>query len=396
MPRREYSNFPDISTKFQLLKAFFAFFIPFREKEQGVSRGTSIRIEACILVLSSLLFLAFLGNGSQGPLPLFSALRNGSITETSAYIESGPSQSQLADINSISGFGTGYGGQQLEISDYSAATVQESSFLALAPTNHDYLEELSQERSQVVEYVVREGDALSFIASDFGVSVSSILWANNISDADSISLGQVLRIPPVSGVIHKVAKGETVNSIADIYGADSEEIIAFNGLSVGGGVFEGDELIIPDGTVPAAEASETPVSTSPRTFAYLPNLGDYFGHPTNGVGYNWGRIHGRNGVDVADACGTPVYAAADGIVTTAKGGTVEPWNGGFGRFVTVQHPNGAETLYAHLQAVLVNLNETVSRGTQIGFIGNSGQVYGVTGCHLHFEVHGAQNPLAKY
>lgn len=345
------------------------------------------------MVSTALLFLVFLGNGSQGPLPLLSALKNGPITETAAYVEAGPSQSQLADINSISGFGTGYGGQPIPISDYSAATIQESSFLALAPTDRGYLDELAEERSQVLEYVVRDGDALSFVASDFGVSVASILWANKISDADSISPGQVLRIPPVSGVIHKVAKGETIDTIAETYGAESEEIIVFNGLSVRGGIFEGDELIIPDGAVPAAEADTTPVSTTPRTFAYLPNLGDYLGHPTNGVGYNWGRIHGRNGIDVADSCGTPIFAAADGVVSVAD---ATGWNGGFGTYVTVQHPNGAETLYAHMRQLFVEEGESVTRGTQIGQIGNSGRVYGVTGCHLHFEVHGAQNPLAKY
>ena len=120
----------------------------------------------------------------------------------------------------------------------------------------------------------------------------------------------------------------------------------------------------------------------------MPNLGDFFMLPTNG--YNWGRIHGRNGVDLGNSCGTPIYAAAEGSVAVADG---VGYNGGFGKFVKVIHSNGTETLYAHATKLLVATGDYVTRGQMIALMGSTGRS---TGCHLHFEVHGARNPLAKY
>ena len=95
-------------------------------------------------------------------------------------------------------------------------------------------------------------------------------------------------------------------------------------------------------------------------------------------------------MDVANACGTPIYAAADGTITLSD---AIGYNGGFGKFIKMSHPNGTETLYAHTSRLLVNVGDQVTRGQQIAVMGSTGRS---TGCHVHFEVHGAKNPLAKY
>lgn len=128
-------------------------------------------------------------------------------------------------------------------------------------------------------------------------------------------------------------------------------------------------------------------AVSTKAFAHLPDLGSYYLIPT--TGFNWGRIHGRNGVDMANSCGTPVRAAAEGVVTVADG---DGWNGGFGKYLKISHPNGTETLYAHASKLLVSAGQTVARGEQIMLMGTTGRS---TGCHLHLEVHGAKNPLVK-
>ena len=145
-------------------------------------------------------------------------------------------------------------------------------------------------------------------------------------------------------------------------------------------------MIIPGGKL-QTQSVPAPVSAA-KQFAYLPNLGGFFMLPT--TGYDWGRIHGRNGVDIANSCGTPIYAAADGSVTSAK---TSGWNGGFGNFLKILHSNGTETLYAHASRLLATVGEYVTKGQQIAVMGSTGNS---TGCHLHFEVHGAKNPLAKY
>jgi murein DD-endopeptidase MepM/ murein hydrolase activator NlpD len=102
--------------------------------------------------------------------------------------------------------------------------------------------------------------------------------------------------------------------------------------------------------------------------------------PTNGVftsgfGYRWGALHG--GIDLANAIGTPIYAAADGVVIDA-GPTA-----GFGAWVKVRHNDGTVTLYGHVNSWLVGVGDRVLAGDQIATIGNRGNS---TGPHLHFEV----------
>ncbi len=97
---------------------------------------------------------------------------------------------------------------------------------------------------------------------------------------------------------------------------------------------------------------------------------------TSGFGYRWGVLHG--GIDIANAIGTPILAAADGVVISAG------YEGGYGNMVKLRHADGTVTLYGHTSAVLVNVGERVMAGDQIARMGNTGNS---TGPHLHFEVH---------
>jgi murein DD-endopeptidase MepM/ murein hydrolase activator NlpD len=86
----------------------------------------------------------------------------------------------------------------------------------------------------------------------------------------------------------------------------------------------------------------------------------------------------HQGIDLAAPIGTPVYATADGTVTTAG------WNnGGYGNLIKVDHGRGIETRYGHLSAILVSAGQHIVRGQQIGRMGSTGRS---TGSHLHYEV----------
>ena len=109
---------------------------------------------------------------------------------------------------------------------------------------------------------------------------------------------------------------------------------------------------------------------------------------TSGYGWRWGRMH--KGIDIAAPVGTPVVAAAPGVVASAG------WNsGGYGNLVEIQHPDGSLTLYAHNNRILVRRGQEVTQGQQIAEMGTTGHS---TGPHTHFEVHptgrGAVNPIA--
>lgn len=238
-------------------------------------------------------------------------------------------------------------------------------------------------------YVVRSGDTLSEIARMFGVSVNTIIWANNLSGR-SARPGDTLIILPISGIEHTITKGDTLRSIAKKYGADADEIAQFNGLDSEAPLIVGSQIIIPGGELveaPRQPAGAARPAAKPRILG-----GDgsahpgYYANPVPGGRITQG-IHGWNGIDIGAARGTPVRAAADGVVIVARG---SGWNGGYGNYVVITHDNGSQTLYSHLKSVIASSGQRVSSSQVIGYMGATGKV---TGVHLHFEVRGAANPF---
>lgn len=236
-------------------------------------------------------------------------------------------------------------------------------------------------RDGLLVYKVQKGDTLSKIAANFGISLNTLFWANK-NLGNSIRPGQEIVILPVSGVLHRVEDGDTLDSIAEFYGVPKEKIRQNNKQILAGGLKMGATLVIP-----GAKPQKTLASLS---IADLPSYPGYFIIPT--TGWNWGQLHYYNAIDIANACGTPIYAAAEGLVTHEYS---YGYNEGYGHYVDIEHPNGAITRYAHTQKNKVAVGDYVSQGDMIAYIGNTGKTHGVTGCHLHFEVKGARNPFAK-
>jgi murein DD-endopeptidase MepM/ murein hydrolase activator NlpD len=251
----------------------------------------------------------------------------------------------------------------------------------------------------IIKHVVEKGETLSSIADQYNISSETILLANEL-DSTKIQPGQELLILPVNGIIHMVEKGETLDNIAKTYGADKDEIISYNDLSSSGDVYIGDVLIIPNGKMPkqAAPTTNAPVQSYAQTV--LPN--SYFivptiGAVTQGAHYSYssnGRAY-YTAIDISNAIGTPVVAAAGGQIQIAK----NRWP--YGNYITILHPNGVVTLYAHLSFFGrgIEAGTTVSQGQVIGYMGNTGHVVrgaGGNGSHLHFETRGSSNPLTVY
>lgn len=249
-------------------------------------------------------------------------------------------------------------------------------------------------RTEIVQYTVQPGDVIGVIASQYGVSVETILWANNLTARSYIRPGDILKILPTSGVVHTVKKGDTVSKIARLYDAPEAEIINANRLQEGGkDIVVGEDLIVPGGEKPQ------PVYVAPRnpTFssiaAPLPSI-----TAPAGSGYLWpagvrritqyfGLRH--DGVDIGGPLGTPLYAARAGVVNTSKCG----WNGGYGCYIILDHGDGVQTLYGHAADLFVAVGDEVAQGQNIASMGSTGNS---TGPHVHFEVRinkKKQNPL---
>ncbi len=223
----------------------------------------------------------------------------------------------------------------------------------------------------VSTYVVRPGDALSSIAARHGVSLDALISMNGISDARRIQAGTRLRIPNISGIVHVVARGESVGSVAARYGVGATAILDANDL--GSSVIRpGQSLFIPGARMSATELKKAlgelvswPIrgALSSR-FGYRPN-------PFTGIR----QFH--NAVDIVAPEGTPVKAAMDGRVADTG------YNAIYGNYVILTHPEGYQTLYAHLSKVSVKRGAAVRQGAALGAVGTTGYS---TGPHLHFSV----------
>jgi LysM repeat protein len=239
---------------------------------------------------------------------------------------------------------------------------------------------------EISVYTVREGDSLSQIAEMFGVTVNTILWANDVS-AKTIHEGQTLVILPIVGVRHVVKEGDTLASIAKKYEGNADEILSYNQLATADDLTVGSTIIIPGGNMHTAPVQQTTKKSSSAKGTAPKSTNGYFSNPLPGSVETQG-IHGYNGVDLAGvSVGTPIRAAAAGEVIVSRS---SGWNGGYGSYVVVKHGNGTQTLYAHMSSVAVAVGDYVDAGETLGGVGSTGKS---TGPHLHFEVRGATNPF---
>ncbi len=201
-------------------------------------------------------------------------------------------------------------------------------------------------------YEVKQYDTLSEIAVMFKVSVNTIIWANNLKSSRDVHPGDILIILPISGIERTVVKGDTLKSLAKKYGGDANEIAQFNGLDPADPLKVGSTIIIPGGeiSVPVPSPIKRPES-SPIRVGGGSFLAGYFSNPLPGGVITQG-VHGWNGIDIGAARGTPVHAAANGIVIIARSNGA--WNGGYGNYVVITHDNGTQTLYSHMLSAIVS------------------------------------------
>ena len=139
---------------------------------------------------------------------------------------------------------------------------------------------------------------------------------------------------------------------------------------LGGFAQGGGELMNPDST-------RTPTGTLQWTLPVAGTITSQFGHRVDPI---TGEVSSHTGTDIACAEGTPILAAADGIVTVANG--LDSWGGSYGYYIQIDHGGGLETLYAHCSSICVTTGQQVQAGQVIGYVGHTGRV---TGNHLHFE-----------
>ena len=263
-------------------------------------------------------------------------------------------------------------------SDQLAEYTPPSAVLSSFNDQKTLTQESEKPRDTVIAHEVVEGDTLEKLAEKYSVSVDSLKWANPELKDDNLSIGQHLNIPPVTGLVIKVQKGETIYSIAKKYKTDAQKILNFPFNDFADldtfALVAGQNLVIPDGVMPEAQ----PVY-SPQTIAQVgivPGNGQFI-WPIQGI-ITQRPVSYHMAVDIANNSLPPIAAADSGKVVS-----VERQKYGYGWHVIIDHQNGYQTLYAHMSDIYVSEGQGVSKGSIIGRVGTTGRS---SGPHLHFEV----------
>ena len=272
-------------------------------------------------------------------------------------------------------------------------------------------------------YTVRSGDTLRAIANRTGAGILAIARANGIAAPYSVTAGQRLTIP--GGRYHQIARGDTGIAIAQAYDVPWSQIVDANGLTEPYLLRTGWRLLIPGGgptgTAPSTAAERAaafhldvddlvtgsdpaiaenrapaaPTSSPRRVLASTTPITT----PSRLVGgFSW-PVHGRvvtpfgpgasgtrsDGIQIAVPRGTPVLAAADGVV--AYVGSDIPSLGGL---VIVKHGDGYTTVYGNAEKLLVQRGQSVKRGQEIAVSGETGSADRPS---LHFEIRKGRDPI---
>jgi len=279
-----------------------------------------------------------------------------------------------------------------ETKKYSDLLVQNATTNTLIPED--------RRRIDVVEYTVKSGDTLGGIADFYGISIQTLRWANDLTEAHVIVPGEILRIPPGNGVIKKVEAGDTIDTFASRWSGNAQSIADANWIDPPFTLTEGQELFVPDGKIPEPVVAPTyytgVVSSGSGWWStgYVdPNVGQFLTSwpviDCRGLITQW-PSGWHNALDIADGGMPTVVAAAPGVVrfSGCHSGDCPPAGqmyGGSGAAwgIEIDHGNGYITFYAHLNALYVTTGESVYAGQPIGQMGASGSA---TGIHLHFEL----------
>ncbi len=263
-------------------------------------------------------------------------------------------------------------------------------------------------------HTVGAGETWASIATRYDLDVATLEAVNpNLTPGASLLPGGTLIIPPQRGVLTTLEAGQNLLGLALEYGLSPKELIKLNGFTDASSLAAGQRVFLPARALSTTRLTSAPneelptsapastterraqlqaqsvqlVSRAPQLLRnYKPPAQNYI-WPLSRKGRVSSRFGRRNisvrgntfhaGVDIAAPPGTPILAVQDGVVTRSG------WGGSYGYVVYLEHPNGAQTRYAHMRRVAVSRGQRVQQGDVLGEVGSTGAS---TGPHLHFEL----------
>ena len=263
----------------------------------------------------------------------------------------------------------------------------------------------------IVKYLVQQGDTVFGIAEKFTLKPETLLWGNYSILQDnphSLRPGQELTILPVDGTYYEWNAGDALDTVAAFFGVTAQDILDWpgNGLPqdldrANPQIEPGTGLVVPGGRREFITWSAPRITRANPAVARVAGPGacgavsdgpigeGSFMWPTTATylsGTPFTSYH--PGIDIAGSTGNAIYASASGVVVYAG------WNDyGYGLMVVIDHGDGWQSLYGHMNDVDVACGQAVFQGNMIGGVGSTGNS---TGPHLHFEmqhdIYGKVNP----
>lgn len=313
---------------------------------------------------------------------------SGPGSQTTDFAELSPSVEVQTDagitVHEISEVGT----EAVATPEFHIEDIPVPADTALQPQLNPVTYRPQRPRHELITYTVQAGDTAVGIAAEFGIREETILGGNSFlqNDAAQLWAGTEIVILPVDGVLHDVVEGDTLQGLAEKYGVEAEAIIAYepNNLSFPFRLVAGTQILVPGAVAQVwvwDPPSYAPGGSSPEAlqgvYVAVPGTG-VFVRPWVGGSITQNPWYGHMAVDIGLVTGSPVYASDTGTVTYAA------WSQyGYGNLVVINHGNGFETFYAHLNGFNVRPGQTVYQGNLIAWSGNTGMS---SGPHLHFEI----------
>ena len=263
----------------------------------------------------------------------------------------------------------------------------------------------AQPRWDVSYYTVQEGDTIFGIGQKFNLKPETVMWANYNFLADNphaLRPGQELVILPVDGTYYEWNAGDGLNGVANFFETDVDDIIDWPGNDLdremlgdlsNPNIEPGTNLIIPGGSRDFISWSAPLITreTAAQASIFGPGAcGEVYDGPIGDGVMIWPTIErylsgfvyspetNHYGIDIGGDFGFAIWSVDDGVVVYSG------WNNyGYGNVVVIDHGNGWQSLYAHLDYINYGCGAYVYEGDIIGGMGSTGNS---TGPHLHFEL----------
>ena len=174
------------------------------------------------------------------------------------------------------------------------------------------------ESKKVKNYTVVEGDNINLISEKFKISEQTLRWANKLKESDEVSVGDVLKILPVNGVLYTIKGTDTIESIAEKYKVDSTRFTTYNDLEVSG-LVANNNIVLPDGILPENE----------RPDYIAPVINYYYASGTGFGGNTWFMRYGTGPCPGYSYGNCTCYAYARrvelGLPVGSNGGNAATW-----------------------------------------------------------------------